>query len=199
MWKTSLLIALLSFAPGAALAQAEDAAESDAYALFRQAFSELCLFDEETAAADYYPPESWELTWQPEYSDEPETATLHKFFCFAGAYNVNHMYYIEREYDGPVPVAFATPAYDVVYENDDFEGEVLDIPVTGYDSELLLVNSEFDPETETITSHSLWRGLGDAYSAGVWQFDQGQFILKRYEVDGQYDGEARGKTIVSFE
>lgn len=193
-----ILSAALLLFPAAALAQTDDAADSDAYALFEQAFGELCLLNE-PAPADFYPPESWELTWQPEYSDEPETATLYKFFCFAGAYNVNHIYYIEREYDGPVPLTFATPDYDVVYENDDFEGAVLDIPLTGYDSELLLVNSEFNPATETITSHGLWRGLGDAYSAGVWRFDQGQFILKRYEVDAEYDGQANGKTIARFE
>lgn len=197
MRATSFLFAALLLLPVTATAQ--DAADSDAYTLFQQAFTQLCALDVDTAAADYYPPESWELSWETEYSDEPETATLYKFFCGAGAYNVNHVYYIEREYDGAVPLSFATPAFDVVYENDDFEGAVLDIPVSGYTSEFLLTNSEFDPETATITSHSLWRGIGDAYSTGTWVFDEGQFILKHYTVDAQYDGEANAKTIARFD
>lgn len=197
MRTANILFAALLLSPVPTLAQ--DAADSDAYALFQQAFTQLCALDVDTAAADYYPPESWELSWETDYSDEPETATLYKFFCGAGAYNVNHVYYIERDYDGAVPLTFATPDYDVVYENDDFDGAVLDIPLTGYNSELLLVNSEFNPETKTITSHGLWRGLGDAYSAGTWVFDEGQFILKRYEVDAQYDGESRAKTIARFD
>lgn len=197
MRTANILFAALLLSPVPTLAQ--DAADSDAYALFQQAFTQLCALDVDTAAADYYPPESWELSWETDYSDEPETATLYKFFCGAGAYNVNHVYYIERDYDGAVPLTFATPDYDVVYENDDFDGAVLDIPLTGYNSELLLVNSEFNPETKTITSQGLWRGLGDAYSAGTWVFDEGQFILKRYEVDAQYDGEARAKTIARFD
>lgn len=199
MRKAGLLIVALSTIPGSAMGQAADAVESDASALFDQAFAHLCVLDVETAAADFYPNQSWELSWNTDYSDVPETATLYKFFCSAGAYNANHVYYIERAYDGPIPLSFATPDYDVIYENDDYDGAVLDISVTGYNAELFLTNSEFDPDTMTITSHGLWRGLGDAFSAGTWVFDEGQFILKHYEVDGQYDGEAHAKTIARFD
>ena len=72
------------------------------------------------------------------------------------------------------------------------------MPMTGYGTQLLLTNSEFDPDSMTITSHALWRGLGDAFSAGTWTFDEGQFVLIRYEVDAQYDGEANPETLVSF-
>lgn len=197
----AFLIVALGVFPGAALAQteAEDPASSQAYAHFTQAFTEFCGLDVESSAADYNPPASWALTWQPDYADEPETATLYRFFCGAGAYNVNHMYYIETEFGGQQPLAFATPHFDVLYENDDFEGAVIDIPVSGYETQLILTNSEFDPDTQTIVSHALWRGIGDAFSAGTWQFDQGQFVLKRFEVDAQYDGEARPKTLARFD
>ncbi len=193
------LIVALGIVPGVALAQGEDAAESEAYELFTAAFTEFCELDSGSAAADYYPPESWELSWETDYSDEPETATLYRFFCGAGAYNVNQMYYIETDYGGPQPVSFASPHFEVVYENDDFEGAVVDIPITGYDSQLILTNSEFDLDTGTITSHGLWRGIGDAFSGGTWQLSEGQFILKRFEVDAQYDGEIRPKTLVRFD
>ncbi|WMT85321.1 DUF1176 domain-containing protein [Pelagibacterium sp. 26DY04] len=196
----TLLTITLALAPGAAWAQqAGDIAESAAFAHFSQAFNQLCLLDEESAAAEYNPHESWELSWETGYSDEPETTTLYKFFCGAGAYNLNHIYYLDTEYDGPLPISFAVPDFDVIYENDDYEGAVLDIPLTGYDTQLVLINSEFDPQTRTITSHGLWRGLGDAFSAGTWEFDLGRFILKHYEVDAQYDGEANPKTLVEFD
>lgn len=190
------LIAAIATVP--ALAQQEDLSQSDAYARFSQSFPELCYGLEDSAAAEYFPNESWELSWETEYSDAPQTATLYKFFCGSGAYNVNHMYYLETEYDGLAPVAFATPLFDIVYENDDFEGAVLDMPLTGYGTQLLLTNSEFDPETMTISSHSLWRGIGDAFSAGTWTFRDGQFALIRYDVDAQYDGEVDPETLVSF-
>lgn len=183
-------------APG--FAQPDDLIGSDAYTRFSQSFPELCYGLEDSAAAEYFPNESWDLSWETEYSDTPETATLYKFFCGSGAYNVNHLYYLETEYEGLVPVAFATPQFDVVYENDDFEGAVLDMPMSGYGTQLLLTNSEFDPENMTITSHALWRGIGDAFSAGTWIFDDGQFVLIRYEVDAHYDGEADPETLVNF-
>ena len=195
----AFLIMGFGVVPSIAWAQPEDPAESAAYAHFTQTFTQLCGLDVESAAADYYPPESWELNWETDYSDEPETAKLYKFFCGAGAYNVNHMYYLETEFEGANPVAFAAPHFDVVYENDDYEGAVLDIPVTGYETQLVLTNTEFDPEVRSITSHALWRGIGDAFSAGTWQFEQGQFVLKHFEVDAQYDGEARPKTLARFD
>ncbi len=194
-----LMTALLAgTVPAIASAQESPLSESDAFARFAQSFPQLCYGLEDSAAAEYYPNESWNLSWETEYSDTPQTATLYRFFCGSGAYNVNHMYYLETEYEGLVPVGFATPQFDVVYENDDFEGAVLEMPMTGYGSQLLLTNSEFDPETKTITSHALWRGLGDAFSAGTWTFNDGQFVLIRYDVDAQYDGEANPETLVSF-
>ena len=193
---TSMVLAAL---PHTALAQAEDPDESQAYTHFTQAFSEFCGLDIGSAAADSSPPESWPLSWQPDYSDEPETATLYKFFCGAGAYNVNHMYYLESEFEGVGPIAFAAPHFDVTYENGDFDGAVEDIIVTGFETQLILTNSDFDPETGTIASHALWRGLGDAFSTGTWTFDQGQFVLKHFAVDAQYDGESDPKTLVDYQ
>ncbi len=129
--------------------------------------------------------------------DTPQTATLYRFFCGSGAYNVNHMYYLETEYEGLVPVGFATPQFDVVYENDDFEGAVLEMPMTAMAPSCCspIPNSTRDKDNH---QPHLWRGLGDAFSAGTWTFDDGQFVLIRYDVDAQYDGEANPETLVSF-
>lgn len=193
------LIATCIALPSLAIAQDKAVESSAAYAHFKQAFSQICFLDSDTAAREYYPSESWELSWQYDYSDQTETAILYKFFCGSGAYNVNHVYYLDAEFDGPHPLGFATPHFDVVYENDDFDGAVVDIPLNGYESVFVLTNSEFDPETVTITSHALWRGIGDAFSGGTWRFLEGSFVLKSFDVDAQYDGEQRPKRLVNFE
>src|SRR5690554_1055538 len=115
------LIATCIALPSLAIAQDKAVESSAAYAHFKQAFSQICFLDSDTAAREYYPSESWELSWQYDYSDQTETAILYKFFCGSGAYNVNHVYYLDAEFDGPHPLGFATPHFDVVYENDDFD------------------------------------------------------------------------------
>ena len=72
------------------------------------------------------------------------------------------------------------------------------IAITGYSARFTAVNAEYDPKTKTITSGSLWRGVGDASSGGTWVFDAGEFVLQTYEVDATYDGESNPKTIVDF-
>lgn len=142
---------------------------------------------------------SWELSWRNQYSDTDDTATLYRFFCGSGAYNVNHVYYLVDAFNGALPVAFAVPEFDVVHENDDFEAAVLDIPLTGYGTQFLLTNSQFDPATQTITSHALWRGIGDASASGTWVFDEGRFRLVTYDVDPSYDGAVNPERLVDFQ
>ena len=145
--------------------------------------------------------ESWTFSYQPGWSEsaDAETVTLIRVFCFAGAYNVSHAYYIERDFEGLMPLAFAEPSYDAVYE----EGVDIDTPLesltqTGIGATTILVNSDFDPETRTITAHALWRGLGDASSDGTWSFKGGQFVLTHYAVDASYDGEMNPQVLVDY-
>lgn len=164
--------------------------------LFLTAFEDTCFWPEDDDPADQEV-QSWELTWRSDYADTDSTATLYEFFCGSGAYNANYVYYVAGEF-GTLPVAFATPTFDVVYENDDFDGAVLDIPMTGYSAEFILVNSTFDPEAQSISSHALWRGIGDAASNGTWVFDDGRFRLVTFDVDASYDGEIDPERLVDF-
>lgn len=170
----------------------------DAEAAFRAAFTDTCLLEEESAAAEYYPNESWTLTWKDDYSDAQQSATLYQFFCDSGAYNVNLVYYLEDQYGSVQPVSFAVPQYDVKYENDDFDGPVEAIRLRGFTTQTLLTNPTFDPDTGSLENHSLWRGIGDASSGGRWLFDKGTFVLKSYDVDASYDGEMNPKRIVEY-
>ena len=54
------------------------------------------------------------------------------------------------------------------------------------------------PATRTVTSHSKWRGLGDASSSGQWLFHNGRFILKSYDADASYDGEINPQTVLDY-
>lgn len=164
------------------------------------AYGGQCDWEDENYFLDN-PPERWTLSWMPAYGDAEQSLTLYKLFCFMGAYNVSHIYYTasEEPFSGIQPVAFAMPEFEVIYENDDFEGAVEDIVVEGMTTAMMLVNSEFDPETQTIADFSLWRGIGDASSGGVWQFKEGRFVLKTYDVDASYDGESNPTTLTDYE
>lgn len=189
--------AILGIAIAASLA-APAFAQENAEALFEHAYSDRCDFDPESSAAEYFPNESWTLTWQEDYSDTPSTATLYQFFCSAGAYNVSIVYYLKDQFDSIGPISFAVPAFDVKYESDDFEGKVQGITVRGFKALSMLTNAEYDPDTQTITEHVFWRGMGDASSSGQWVFQEGSFVLKSYDVDASYDGDINPQRIVEY-
>lgn len=180
-------------------ATAQENKTQDAEALFRSAFAEACHLDDEFTPAAYFPTESWTLTWQPKYSDSEHNGTLHQFFCSAGAYNVNLVYYFDHPFSGLMPVAFAVPLYDVEYENEQTGDVVKSLTIRGFSAQFILTNSEFDPAANAIRSFSKSRGLGDASHGGYWVFDDGNFVLKYYDVDASYDGEINSERIVEFE
>jgi hypothetical protein len=60
------------------------------------------------------------------------------------------------------------------------------------------VNSSFDEASQTITSASKWRGVGDASDSGTWIFRNGEFTLVKYDVDASYDGEVNPETVLDF-
>jgi len=145
--------------------------------------------------------ESWTFSYQPSGDPEgqPEEVTLFRVWCMSGAYNVNHAYYIRTEFEGLMPLTFATPTFDARYdETEGVDGTLESLIVTGIGTSNFLVNSAFDPETLTVSSTSYWRGIGDASSAGTWVFEDGEFTLVRYEIDASYDGEVNPETVIDY-
>lgn len=145
--------------------------------------------------------ESWTFTYKPSWSEDadPEEVTLFRVWCMSGAYNVNHAYYILTPYEGLLPLTFATPTYEAKYgEADGVDGPLESLTMTGMGTSNFLVNSEFDPDSLTITAHSYWRGIGDASSSGWWVFDDGAFKLQQFDIDASYDGEVNPETIVDY-
>ena len=145
---------------------------------------------------------SWTFSYQPRWDPEgePEDVTLFRVWCMSGAYNVNHAYYILTEFEGLMPLSFATPTFKTVYgESGDVDAPLESLTLTGLGTSNFLVNSEFDAETLTISSTSYWRGIGDASSAGTWVFEDGEFTLVRYDIDASYDGEVNPETVIDYQ
>lgn len=144
--------------------------------------------------------EQWTFDYLPSWSsseDERQSVTLIRIFCASGAYNVSDAYYWYRDYEGLQPLAFAMPSFKAEYEGES-DDTLRSLTVTGFEATTLLVNSAFDPETLTVISDSKWRGLGDASSSGTWVFDDGAFVLKRFDIDASYDNAVNPETVVDY-
>lgn len=130
-----------------------------------------------------------------EGTDLPEREhTLYRFTCATYAYNVAEVYYLRDEYGDIRAVQFSEPVLAV-----NAEGETKKpLEIAGWKASQLLINSEFITESVTITSFSKWRGFGDAFSAGEWVFDKGEFRLKSWSVDADFDEKQEPVELVNF-
>jgi len=147
-------------------------------------------------------PETYAFTYNEstDSADEPErTARLFRFFCSRGAYNEAHLYFATNRFGEVEPLHFAVPELDIRYVDNDSEQAVDSIHIAGFSTKSQLINSDFDPETRTLSEFAKWRGLGDAFSAARWMFKDGEFRLVHYVVDASYDDEQTPETIVDYE
>jgi Protein of unknown function (DUF1176) len=124
-----------------------------------------------------------------EAADPLMEVSLFVFDCTMAAYNESQVFYLTDSYGSEVNLlSFAEPHLAITYENDDVESKKLkSLSVEGYTSTNALTNADFDEKTNSITSFSKWRGIGDASSSGTWVFAEGQFVLKDFAVDPTYD------------
>jgi hypothetical protein len=128
---------------------------------------------------------------------EPDTkVTLYVFECSMAAYNASEVYYLFDAL-GLHRLSFAEPHMDIVYKpGGEDSSKLKSMKVDGFTATETLINSEFDDKTNSISSFSKWRGIADASSNGTWVFDDGQFVLKDYDVDPTYDGEQNSITVM---
>ncbi|RWB59335.1 MAG: DUF1176 domain-containing protein, partial [Mesorhizobium sp.] len=178
----------------------KDAALERAKEAFAATYGEQC--DKEMPGGEPLgEPDAYSLRYKDAgaAADEPERETrLFRFFCSMAAYNESAVYYVYDEISGVRQLQFASPELDIHYENNDSEGKVEAMNVTGFQTDDQLVNSEFDDVTKTISSLNKWRGVGDASSAGTYLFRNGNFSLVQYDVDASYDGEINPQTVVDY-
>ena len=178
----------------------KDAALEQAKKTFLAAYGDQC--DQETPE---HKPISEPTAYAIHYKDkdaaegEPEREVrLFRFFCHMAAYNESAVYYVTDDATGVRQLQFAVPELDIRYENDNPEGKVDSITVTGFQTEDTAINSAYDEANRTITTAAKWRGVGDASSAGTYLFRNGRFALVQYDVDASYDGEANPETVVDY-
>jgi len=178
----------------------KDAVLEQAKKAFLAAYGDQC--DQETPDGK---PISEPMAYSIHYRDkdaaegEPEReARLFRFFCHMAAYNESAVYYVADDIAGVRQLQFAVPELDIRYENDDHEGKVESITVTGFQTEDTAINSDYDEATRTISTAAKWRGVGDASSAGTYLFRNGRFTLVQYDVDASYDGEVNPETVVDY-
>ncbi|MBX9458792.1 MAG: DUF1176 domain-containing protein [Rhizobium sp.] len=129
--------------------------------------------------------------------DSPDhRRTLVQLTCSTGAYNFNSVFALRNDdpdEGGWEVLSFAQPLADFDYLDEAFTKLRAPPTVSGYIAVTELTNSVFDIATKTISSHAKWRGVGDAWSAGTWEFRDGAFVLKHFEIDPTYqaaDGDA---------
>jgi hypothetical protein len=120
--------------------------------------------------------------------DSPDhKRTLVQLACSSGAYNFNSIYLMRDDTaERWQLLTFAEPVAAYDYTDEDFSRLKAPPEISGYVTATQLTNSEFDPDTKTISAVAKWRGVGDAWSAGQWQFEDGVFVLKKYEIDPTY-------------
>jgi hypothetical protein len=139
------------------------------------------------------------ITYHPKGSDksEPDTkVTLYVFECSMAAYNASEVFYIFDAL-GLHRLSFAEPHMDIIYKSgSDDSSKLQSMKVDGFTAAETLINAEFDEKTNSISSFSKWRGIGDASSNGTWVFEDGQFVLKDYDVDPTYDEEQNAITVM---
>lgn len=192
----ALLAAAVATAAHAQDAVDEAALTEKAKAMFAATAAATC----DAGGAEDSAPESHAIGFRYTYdseSDPERRAFLFRFFCFSGAYNEIHVYYLSDDEGALSPLHFAEPTYDVQYSGDSDE-TVEAVTITGFTATGQLVNSSYDPQARTITAHSQWRGLGDASSLGTWMFADGGFRLVHYEVDASYDGEMNPQVLLDY-
>lgn len=160
-------------------------ADSRVMQIFESAQAGLCFSLENEQKPDV---QSWDLQFAYDYdSKQFWDFRLYRIHCSNGAYNEIHVFYGVNHNDEVSQIYFPMPKLDIIYKNDNYEQSIYAVEVEGFLASPQLVNSEFDANTQSIFAYSKWRGIGDASSVGEWVFDQGDFILKSYDVDASYD------------
>ncbi|MGR6430647.1 DUF1176 domain-containing protein [Rhizobium sp. PAMB 3174] len=195
--RTAPLAVSAAFFLLAGVGHAEEAAPDDdlkaAAAFVFQALPGQCdERDDSDASGLIEDDQSYKMSWKSSYDDsgDDQKATLYRIFCYAGAYNIASVFAI-RPADGDFTlVAFAEPTFKVDYVEGDETYTKLkaDPAATGFGTTYLLVNADFTPENNTISSYSKWRGIGDAWTQGEWQLRDGQFVLTGFSIDPIYEG-----------
>ncbi|MEO3999089.1 DUF1176 domain-containing protein [Mesorhizobium sp. CAU 1732] len=174
-----------------------DAMLHKAKTAFRADFSEICASSGTDLQPETY---AFGFRYSFEGPDDPERqVSLYRFKCTQGAYNQTHVHYLANDEGQIEQIQFAVPEIDVRYANEGDNSVVDGVTMIGAKARAQITNSEFDSDTLTMSEHSLWRGVGDAFDAARWVFRGGSFNLVYYEVDAAYDGKMSPEVLVDYD
>ena len=192
-----LLLSALCAIIAPATGHADDASDIAAARRFAEpVLGKACSFSgtaDDTTTGDSH---VYLLTYRSRGQDQDSPdhrRTLVQLACAPGADNPQSIYLMRDEADGRWEIlAFAEPLADYDYADENFTRLKAPPRVVGFVTATRMANSEYIPQSRTIRSYAKWRGIGDAWSSGEWQFDDGVFVLRKYEMDPTYrppDGE----------
>lgn len=168
---------------------------------FTTAYAGSCMSLQADAGSGAATPEVHELTYRLPHlkpEDPDQHATLYRFNCGWGAYNSNEIFYLAGEDGEFSQLQFTHPEYTVEYEGPEDAQKAKSITVIGYQAEASLSNTEFSPETQTLTFLSKWQGNGDTSTRGEYLFRQGAFTLVKYEVDATADDKVEPIAVIDL-
>lgn len=186
-----LALAGLLIAPAAGIADEKtDAADILAARKFAEpVMGKQCEFEYDEKGVAEGNNNVFHLTFRTKGQDQDSPdykRTLVELACSSGAYNFSAIYLMRNDDEGEGGwelLTFAEPVADFDYADENFSKLKAPPKVTGYTAVTQMTNSEFDPGTKMLNAVAKWRGIGDSWSAGEWQFEEGAFVLKRYEID----------------
>ena len=171
---------------------AADASIEKAKAMFVAGQQGLCSKVEDTRGG-INEPEVYKFRYKDEgaAAEDPErVVTVFAFNCSLFAYNESTVFYMHDDGRGMHLLSFAEPHLVITHPKGDDEGKILQsMKVEGFTSSTELINAEVDEKSQTISSFSKWRGIGDASSSGTWKFDHGDFVLTSFQADPTYNEE----------
>ncbi len=121
--------------------------------------------------------------------------TLFKFVCSMAAYNETDLFYLADSENTLNRLSFAEPQMDISYVGGD-DSKLKSMKVKAMKASDVLINSDFDPKTNSISNFAKWRGIGDASSSGTWVLNEGEFVLQNYDVDPTYDEKQNSITVM---
>lgn len=174
-----------------ALGHADDSSDIVAARQFAEpVMGKACDFaTNETGTPDSYG-NVFHLTYRSRGQDQDSpdnTRTLVQLACSSGAYNFNSIYLMRDDTDGSWELlTFAEPVASYDYADENFSKLKAPPRVSGFVTITEMTNSEYEEQSRTISTAAKWRGIGDAWSSGEWRFEEGVFVLKKYEMDPTY-------------
>ncbi|MGV3551925.1 DUF1176 domain-containing protein [Rhizobium sp.] len=192
----AILPALVMLALGMVPASADEASDKADIAAASKyaepAMNTQCQFQKDNEGQPDGYNNVFHLTYRTKGQDQDSPdykRTLVQLACSSGAYNFNSIWVMRNDDPGEGGwelLSFAEPMADFDYADEEFTRLKAPPKVSGYVAVTQMTNSEYDEATKTISANTKWRGIGDAGSAGEWQFEEGAFLLKRYEIDPTY-------------